>query len=145
MFRNMLKDCKIVRIMNAIAANSNGTQTGTVVTMDGFDSVCAVLDLAAVTDTATVTLRAGDGSLSNGADKANIAGASATLTASTSSNFQVVLDVQKPLLEYVTFSVDQAVANSAIGSMTAYLYNAKNIPVTQPSSVAASTFKVANS
>ncbi len=145
MFRNFLKDVKIVRIMNAIAANSNGTQTGTVVTMDGFDSVCAVLDLAAVTDNATVTLRAGDGSLSNGADKANIAGATVTLTAATSSSQQIVVDVQKPLLEYVTFSVDQAVGNSAINNMTAFLYNAKNVPVTQPSSVAASVLKVANS
>lgn len=145
MFLNFLKDVKIVRIMSAVAANSNGTQTSSVVTMDGFDSVCAVLDLAAVSDTATVALRALDGSLSNGSGAANIAGASATLTASTSSNFQVVVDVQKPLAEYVTFAVDQAVANSAIGSMTAYLYNAKNKPVTQPSSVAASTTKLANS
>lgn len=141
---NFLKDIKIVRAMNAVAANSNGTQTSSTVDGQDFDSMCAVLDLAAVTDNATVTLRCLDGALSNGADAANIAGASVTLTASTSSNYQVVLDVQRPLSRYITFKVDQAVQNSAINDMTIFLYNTSGKPVTQPSSVAASGTQEAN-
>ena len=82
MFLNFLKDVKIVKCMNTIASNSSGTQNSSVITMDGFDSVCAVLDTVAIADTAVIVLRALDGALSNGADKANIAGASVTLTAS---------------------------------------------------------------
>lgn len=145
MRQNLLNNCKFVRAMNAVAANSNGTQTSSTVDAAGFDSVTAVVDLAAVTDTATVTVRILDGALSNGSDAANVAGASATLTASSSSNTQIIVDCQRPLARYVTFKVDQGVANSAIACGSFRLSNAKNIPVTQPSSVSASTTVAANS
>jgi hypothetical protein len=145
MRQNLLKNVKFVRAMNAVAANSNGTQTSSTVDAAGFDSVTAIVDLAAVTDNATVVVRVLDGALSNGADAANVASASATLTASTSSNTQIIVDCQRPLARYVTFKVDQAVGNSAIACGSFLLSNPSNRPVTQPSSVSASTTVAANS
>lgn len=145
MFRNMLKDTKIVRIMNAVSAGTTDTQTSSTFAMDGFDSVCVVAELGPVVDAAVATLRVQDGSVSNGSDAANISGASAALTASSSSNTNLVVDVQRPASEYITVTLQRATQNVTINGITAYLYNTKNLPVTQPASVAASAECLANS
>ncbi len=144
MFSNFLKDVKIVRIKGPVTAGTTDTQTSSTIAMDGFDSVCVVAELGAVVDAAVATLRVQDGALSNGSDAANISGASAALTASTSSNTQIAVDVQKPQAEYITATLQRATQNVTINCITAYLYNAKNKPVTQPSTVAASTTVYAN-
>jgi uncharacterized Zn-binding protein involved in type VI secretion len=131
--------------MNAVAAGNGDTQTSSTFAMDGFDSVCVVAELGPVVDAAVATLRVQDGSLSNGSDAANISGASAALTGATSSNTNLVVDVQRPQTEYITVTLQRATQNITINGITAYLYNAKNVPVTQPASVSASAIVLANS
>lgn len=136
---NFLKEVKIVRIKNAVAAGTTDTQTSSTIAMDGFDSVCIVAELGPVVDAGVATLQVQDGALANGTDATNISGAVATLTGSTSGNTQMVVDVQKPLKEYITVTLGRATQNITIDCITAYLYNAHNKPVTQPATVSAST------
>ncbi len=144
MFLNFLKAVKIVRSSPITTGGNGDTITGTTVDAAGFDSACVVAELGPVTDAAVATLRVQDGALSNGSDAANISGASAVLTAATSSNTQIVVDVVKPMLRYITPTLQRATQNIAINSITVYLYNAKTVPVTQPSTVSASTLVIAN-
>ncbi len=139
MFLNMLKACKIVRIKNQVAAGGSDTQTSSTIDAAGFDSVMVVADLDLVVDAAVLTLRVQDGAVSNGSDAANITGASAVLTASTSSNTSIVVDVQKFQARYITATLQRATQNATIDCITAYLYNAKGQPVTQPATISAST------
>jgi hypothetical protein len=139
-FQNFLKEVKVVRIKNTVAAGTTDTQTSNTIAMDGFDSVCVVAELGAVVDAAVATLVLQDGAQSNGADATNISGASAALTALGSSNTQIIVDTVRPQKEYITAILTRAIQNITIACITAYLYNAKSKPVTQPATVSASTF-----
>ena len=145
MFLNFLKHVKCVRIMNTVAAGTGDTQTSSTIDMSGFDSVAVVAELGPVVDNAVATLRAQDGAQSNGSDAANISNASAVLTALSSSNTNLLVDVQRPQNRYLTVTLQRATQNITINGITAYLYNARSIPVTQPASVSASSETEANS
>ena len=136
---NFLKDVKIVRCEPAAAAGTGDTLTGDTIDMAGFDSACFVAELGPVVDAAVGTLRVQGGAQSNGADAANISGASAALTGSGSSNTQICVDVQRPLQRYLTPTFQRATQNITLNSITGYLYNARKKPVTQPASVSAQT------
>ena len=138
MFLNLLKCSKIVKAGNGNAAAQTLVTSSTVL-MDGYDSVMCIVDLAAVVDGAVMTLQAQDGALANGSDAANIAGAAtAAFTGATSSNGQIVLDLQKPLKEYVTFTFARTAQNVTVNSITMILYNARNKPTVQPTTVLSS-------
>ncbi len=139
MFLNFLKAVKVVRSSPATAAGGSDTITGTTVDGAGFDSACVVAELGPAVDAGVATLRVQDGAVANGSDAANITGASAVLTASTSSNTQIIVDVQKFQARYITPTLQRATQNFTVNSITVYLYNAKSLPVTQPASVSAST------
>jgi hypothetical protein len=135
MFLNGLKDFKIVKISNGATTGTSAVTSNTFA-MDGFDSVLIIADLAAVTDNCVLSLKAQDGAASNGSDAADITGATTgNLTASSSGNGQLVLDLHLPKKEYVTAVLGRTTQAATVNSITAILYNAHNKPVTQPATV----------
>ena len=145
MFQDLLKNAKIVKMNNGAAA---GTSLVTSSTIDaaGYNSALVICDLAAVVDGSVMSLQVQDGAASNGSDAANITGASAGLTGATSSNGQIVVNVHKPLLRYLTATFARTTQNATVNSITAFLYNANGPePVTQPTTVLASADVAAGS
>lgn len=135
MFLNLLSDAKFVKCQNGAVAGTS-TLTATTVDMAGYDSICCVVDFGTITDGSVLTLKAQDGTDSGGSGAADISGATTgAFTGATSSNGQMVLDVQKPGQRYVTFVLTRATQNAVVNSFTAILYNAHSKPTTQPTTV----------
>lgn len=140
--QNLLKDCLIVKVSSGAAAGQTAV-TGTHVDLGvsagplgGYDGVCFIADLGAVTDGSVLSLKAQDGALSNDTDQADITGATtATLTAATSSNKLVVLDVLNPQKRYVRPVLGRTTQNAAVNTIIAILYRAKNRPAIADASV----------
>ncbi len=135
MLNSILKDCKIVKVSNGAAAGQTAVTTSTF-DMSGYDSVCLIADLAAVTDGCVLSLKAQDGNQANGGDAADISGATTgTFTASSSSNKLVVLDAVQPQLRYVTAVLGRTTQNAVVNTIIAILYRTKTKPVTPDASV----------
>jgi hypothetical protein len=140
---NLLKDAKVVKAHNGAAAGTSAQTTSTIDTA-GFDSALVIADLGTVTDNSVLSLKAQDGAAANGSDAADIAGATTgTLTAATSSNSHVVLDLQRIQQRYLTCVFGRTTQNAVLNSIVVILYNAKSKPVTQPTTVVLSAEVVA--
>jgi hypothetical protein len=139
---NFLKDCKITRVMNAVAAGTS-EQKSSVLDMAGFDSVCFILALGTVTDASVVTATIYENTASSTSSPAPVtSGVVATLTASTDSNHLLVTEVIQPVKEFVFLDITRVTQNAAIDSVIAIQFNAKNKPVTQPATLVNSGFGV---
>ena len=146
MIESILKNCGIAKVMNNTAAGTGDTLNGSIVDLgaDGiFDSVCFIATTGDVADTAVMTLKAycGDESdVSDGAYKTTTA--TFTAGAATADNKTLILDVVRPGKRYVRPDFVRATANIPVETIIAIKYNAKNVPVTQSSSVVDSDISV---
>lgn len=138
---NLLKDCKITRLKNAVTAGTSD-QDGSVLDMSGYDSVLFVAALGDVTDTSVLELQA----FGNTADSTSsptpveLTADSVTYTAGASDadNKLLVVDVVRPGYRYVFPRLKRGTANAVIDGIFAIQYRAKDVPVTQGSTVLAS-------
>ena len=138
---NLLNNCKIVRV----SADGTGTASAsanklTIVDMDGYEGVMFVAQMGDVVNTAVITLRAA-GATTNSSGAMTLLVGSATFTADATSADDkcVVLDVYKPPYRYIEAQLTCATANAPYDSVLAILYKAGRVPVTQGSSVVASS------
>lgn len=127
------KDCKIVRLLNDVAAGTGDTQTGSTVDMQGFDNCLLLFAIGAVTATGTAKCKAGQGAAANGSDASDLAGSGYSVTV---SNKLAVLDIIKPTARYITPAIVRATANVVIDSVVAILYNGRTRPEVVDASVA---------
>jgi hypothetical protein len=138
---SMLKNAKLTRVLNAGAGTASATpeKATTILDMQGFDSVMFVALLGDVVDTAVVTLKVAAGNTNDTNTLALLTG-SATFTADATSadNKAVVLDVVHPNQRYLEAQLTHATANAPHHGILAIQYNAKDKPVTQSASIAAS-------
>ena len=126
----------------SVAANSAvAAQTAlntAVLDMDGFDAVTFICKLNTVTDTSILTLTAYENTTSSTSNATAVTGgASTAVTASTSSNTIIVVDVIRPKMRYCFASLTRTVANCVVDSIIALQYRAREVPVTQPAAVIA--------
>jgi hypothetical protein len=133
---NLLKDAKIIKVSNGATAGTSEVD-GSAVDMSGFNSVCYIVDLGTVTDGSVLTLQIQDGPTSS--PTTNMTGASATFTASGSSNTTMIVDVQKVQQRYNRAKFTRTTDNAVVNTILAILYNANSKPVTLDASVLAST------
>lgn len=131
----LLKDCKITRVMNAVAAGTTDQESDRV-DMTGFDSVIFILLMGDNADTATIGLIA----KSNAADSTSGSttektGTNTALTATSGDNKLVIVDLHRPTLRYAYVTVDRGTANVVIDGVIAIQYNSKAQPITQGSTV----------
>jgi len=139
---SFLKECKIVPVENSVAAGQ-ATTVGEIVDTAGFQCACFIYKLGTVTDGAAITLKIYQGSDATVSDVAELAGASAAIaTASGDSEQRLVVDVIKPRERYLRPTIVTATQDVGIDDAICILYNPDVIPVTQPTTVDASTLVV---
>lgn len=134
----LLEIAKIVHVNNAAAAGTTEIDS-TAVDMTGFDAVCFVVDLAAVTDGSVMTLQVQQGATSTPTE--DITGASATFTGATSSNSMLAAEAIRPTKRYCRAKFTRTTQNAAVNCILAILYKAKTIPITKDTTMLAQTTK----
>lgn len=136
--QSILRDCKVVRCLNAVAAGTT-TEAGTAVDTRGYDGVVFVAALGALTATQVTSLKAQQGAQANGSDAVDIPGAATTAMADGDSNRLAVVDVRRPTSRYVRPVVVRGTAMAVIDGVIAILYRGVTLPVVQdPTQVAVS-------
>lgn len=143
MFSNILKDCAI-DLVEGDATAGTSTLTSDVLDMSGWDGVCFIAVTGDVTDTSVLTLAVLDDTDTNVSGATAITGASATFTADATSADEklLIVDVYRPQKRYVHCTLARATANAVVGGIIAIRYRGAKSPVTQGSTVVASTFAV---
>lgn len=126
---------KIVRVSNAVSAGTSAVNC-TAVNMAGYDSVCFVLNVGALTATQVTALKAAQSSDNGSSDDwTDIEGSLVGPFGDSDGNDQLILDIKKPGKQYVRATVNRATANAVIDTVIAILYNARDLPVTQDATV----------
>lgn len=138
---NLLNNTKLIRV----SADGTGTASAsankmTIVDMDGFEGVMFFAAMGDVVSGAVLTLRAA-GATTNSSGAMTLLSGSATFTAGASDADDkcIVLDVYKPPYRYIEAQLTCATQNGPYDGVFAILYNGSRVPVTQGSSVIAST------
>ena len=139
---NLLKNAELTQVINAVAAGTSDTTSGTILDMSGYDSVMFILSLGDVTNTAVVTLQAQQNTANSASGMATLATATASVTADATSadNKLLVIDIHRPTERYIRAQVVRATANAVIDCVIAIQYNAMSAPITQGATVVASAF-----
>jgi len=127
---NLLKDGLFKPLLDYQAAGTSDTLTSSTLDTAGYDSVCFITKLGAITAPGTVNVKLRQGAnsaMSDGADleDTNIA------ADSDDDNRLIVHDVHRPRERYMDVQIVRAAGNAVIDSVVAVLYNAKNRPPTQ--------------
>lgn len=139
MLGSILQDTKILKIADSAAAAKTVVTSDTVDTQ-GYEGVCFICKLGAVVNAGAVSMAIYQGEASDMSDEGALSGASAAIaTTDTDSEQSLIVDVIKPRERYLRAKVTRATQNSEVDAMFAILYNPKQKPVTQPSTVDAST------
>lgn len=137
---SILKNCKITRVMNAVAAGTSAQNTS-VLDMQGYDAVIFVALLGAVTDASVLTLTAKENTANSTSSPTPTdvsGGATSAVTASANSNHVLASDVIRPSKRYVFAALTRTAQNAAIDGVIAIQYRARDLPVTQPATLIAS-------
>ncbi len=136
--REFLKEVKIVRCSNGASAGTS-LVTSSAVDMNGYQAVAFVASLGTVVDASVLTLTAYENTSNSASGGTAISGgATSPLTASTSSNTDLVVDCVRPADRYVYCTLARTAQNATVNAIYALLYRAQQIPVSQPATVAAS-------
>lgn len=170
MLRCFSQEIAVQDILTYQAAGT-GTYTSSVINMaqaanaGGFDAVCFVLSLGAVTSGSVITFTVKQNTANStttptpttitpsyanvqGTEAAQVASEAAlTITDSggATSNESIVLDVILPQKQYLFVTVVVGTANAVVRGVVAYQYRLKNIPAGLQSSVAGiGTFEAAS-
>lgn len=131
------KNFNIVKVANAAGAGTTEVDTS-ILDMSGYDGVIFIVDLGTVTDASVMTLTVQQNDANSSSGMATITGASATKTASTSSNKIMFVDVYRPLKRYVWATFTRTTQNAVVDTIIAIQYKAKFMPITLDASILAS-------
>ena len=138
---NLLRNVKITRISADGAGSASATPTkATIVDMLGFESVMFVAAMGNVLDTSEVALKVAGSDANDTATMVLLAGsAGGTASATTYDDKLVVLDVVKPRQRYLEAQIFHVTADGPFDGIFAIQYNGRDKPVTQGSTVVASS------
>lgn len=136
---SLLNDCAIDYV-EAAATAAQTALTGDVLDMQGYENVCFIAIFGDVTDTSVLTLAAYSHTANSAAGTA-LTGGSATFTAGASDadSKLLIVDVRRPTKRYVYPYLTRTTANAVVNGILAIRYNGEKLPITQGSSVIAST------
>lgn len=137
MINNLLKNVKVTRVSAGGAGTASATPTkGTVLDMAGFESVMFIAEMGNVLTTSVVSLRAAQGTTNDTAEMDLLTGSSGgTAGASDMDDKIIILDVVRPTERYVEVQLFHVTADAPFDSIVAIQYGARNMPVTQGSTV----------
>lgn len=128
--QNLLKDIKVTRVLNAVAAGTSN-QNGATLDMSGWDGVLFIAAVGTLTSTQVTGLKAQQGNASNMSDAADLAGSAVGPFADADGNKALALDIYRPLERYVRCVVTRGTANAVIDGVIAIQYRGRKSPVTQ--------------
>ena len=132
-----LKNEKVTRVVNATAAGTTAVN-GTVLDMQGFESVKFIACFGALTATQTTSLKIQQGTLANGSDMADLAGSGSGNLADGDGNKCIATELVRPTKRYVRCVVVRGTANAVIDAVIAVQMGGRKAPVTHDASVAIS-------
>ena len=139
---SILKDCKILKIEDSVAAGQAATVSDVVDTA-GFEGACFIYKLGVVVNAAAITLQIAQNTANSTAGKADISGATAAIAvAATDSEQVLVVDVKKPRERYLIATLTSATQDVEIDAGICILYNPTVKPITQPTTVDVGTLVV---
>lgn len=142
---NLLKETKITRVSNAAVA-AQTLVTGDVLDMNGYDGVACIVALGDVDVNSVLTLTAyTDSDVAMGSEVACTTTATFTASATSADNKLLVLDLVRPVKQYVRFKLTRTTGNAVVDSIVAVQYKASKAPVTQGTTVVASGMSVSGS
>lgn len=134
--KSFVKEAKVSSAITPTAGAAAQTDiSGTTLDMAGFDSVACIIRLGAITSGAVTTVKWQQDTASGMGTAADLAGTSMTI-ADDADGTIVVTEVIKPMERYVRVYVDRATQDAVIASAEYIQFNARTIPVTQPSGTA---------
>jgi hypothetical protein len=132
---NLLKDVKLTRVMNAVAAGTT-VQNSSEIDMSGFEGVMFILAVGTLTATQTTSLKAQQ-TATTGTGYADITGSGSGDMADDDDNQCVVLDIYKPVERFVRAVVTRGVANAVIDGVFALQYGPGKRPTVQDATTVA--------
>lgn len=138
MLNNLTNSIKTIRVSNDGAGAASATPTKcTIVDMENFRSVRFVAMMGNVLDTSVVSLKIATGDTNDTSDMTLVTGAtvSGTAGASTYDDKLVILDCPEVNQQFVECQIFHVTANAPFDGIIAELYNPKDYPVTQDSTV----------
>ncbi len=137
MLNNLLKNVKITRVHAGGAGTASSTPSkGTILDMAGFESVMFVAEMGNVVSGSVVALRAAQSPTNDTNAMSLLAGsAGGTAGASDVDDKAIVLDVVRPNERYIEVQLFHTTQDAPFDSILAIQYGAKNVPVTQGSTV----------
>lgn len=138
---NLLRNVKITRIKADGAGSASATPTKCdIIDMAGFDSVMFIAAMGNVLDTSAVSLKVAGATTNSSGAMALLAGsAGGTATATSYDDKLVILDVVKPTYQYLEAQLFHVTADGPFDGIFAIQYNATDLPITQGSTVVASS------
>jgi len=142
---SLLKNVKIQEVCAPVAAASNTDQNSDRLDMANWDGCIfiGVITDSAATGVATLTIEQNTADSDTG--MAALSGATATKTCTVNddiNNTLLIVDIYRPQERYIQCVETSATANIAFGNMIAIQYKGRKMPITQPTSVSASTLVV---
>lgn len=142
---NFLKNCKVSRVENAATAGVDDLTTD-VLDMSGFDSVAFIAILGDVTSGSAIELQVFGNTANSDSSPTPVEltadNVKFTAGASDADNKLLIVDVHRPSYRYVFGKLVIDTQNAVVDGIIAVQYNAKSLPVTQPSSVFSSAFLI---
>jgi len=139
---NLLKNVKIQEVMAPVAAADDTDENSDILDMQNWDGVIFIVPITDSVATGVALLTIEQNTANSDSGMAALSGATATATCTDNddlNNTLLIVDVYRPRERYVQAVVTSATADIAYGSMIAIQYKGRKAPVTQPTSVQAST------
>jgi hypothetical protein len=127
---------RCVNFIRVLAAQAVGTasETSTIIDMQNYEGVVAILAMGTLTD-GTPLLKAQGGNLANGSDMADLANTH-TSALLTDDGKALVLDIYRPEFRYIQFVAVRGGTTGAVwDAMIAAQYCAKVVPTPQDTSI----------
>ncbi|MCK6475330.1 MAG: hypothetical protein L6Q35_00695 [Phycisphaerales bacterium] len=138
-----LKNCKVVRCKNAVAAGTTDITDATGVDTSGFEEVTFLVPFGAITGSAVTSIKAQQSEDDGSSDAYSDLEGSSVTVADDQDNKVAILSIRRPLKKYVKCVVLRATQNSAIDGIIAILRHPRVRPVTQDTTVMAASEELA--
>lgn len=133
---NLANNVKVTRVMNAQAAGTGDTLSGSAVDMQGFEGVMFIAQFGTLTAGAVTTLKAQQDTASGMGSAADLEGTAQSI-ADSADNDCLILDIYRPRERYVRPQITRATANAVVDGIIAIQYGARVHPTTHDAATVA--------
>ena len=134
-----LKNSKVIRCKNAVAAGTTDIADATGVDTSGFNVATFLIIFGTITGSAVTSVKLQQSDDDGGADDYTDLEGSNITVADTQSNKICIASVTKPLKKYVRAYVDRGTQNAVVDGIICILSDPRVAPVTQDTTVMAAS------